>query len=68
MTSSAMLVAWSATRSKIARDQQRIQRLPDEFRTLVHALHELDEGIIAHAIDHVVHFENSLRQFDFALR
>ena len=51
---------------QIAGHQQRIQRLPHHVRALIHGLDQLDEGFVAHAVDHVVHFEHGLRQFDLA--
>ena len=51
---------------EIARHQQRVERLPHHIRALVHGLHQLDEGIVFHAIDDVIHFEDSLRQFGLA--
>src|ERR1700758_3435583 len=51
---------------QIAGYQQRIERLAHNFWPIVHSLDQLDEGIVAHAIDDVIHFENSLREFDLA--
>jgi len=52
---------------QIAGDQKGIEGLPHCFRTLIHGLHELDESIILHAVNHVVHFEHGLCQLSFAL-
>src|SRR5512141_3458105 len=49
---------------QVARDQQRVERLAHNFRAIIHRLHQLDEGIIAHTIDNVVHLEDSLRKFN----
>src|SRR5258708_12693757 len=51
---------------QIARYEERVEGLPHDFGTLVHRLDELDEGIILHAIDDVIHFEDGLGQFGFA--
>ena len=51
---------------QVAGHEQRIERLAHDFRAIVHGLDELNEGIVAHAVDHVVHFEDGLRQFGFA--
>src|SRR5437660_9724618 len=41
---------------QIAGDEQRIERLANDVRTLIHRLDQLDESIITHAVDDVVHF------------
>src|SRR5579863_2427570 len=50
---------------QIAGHQQRVQSLTDDFGVVVHGLDQLDESVVAHAVDHAVHFEHGLRQFDF---
>ena len=45
---------------QIACDKQRIECLTHNIRALIHRLDELDEGIIAHAVDDVVHFKHGL--------
>src|SRR5436305_10882012 len=52
---------------QITRDQQRVQRLAYELGMVVHALHQLNEGVVAHAIDDVIHFEYRVREFNLAL-
>jgi hypothetical protein len=51
---------------EIAGYEQRIEGLPHYFGTLVHGLHELDEGIVLHPIDDVIHFEDGLSEFRLA--
>src|SRR6266404_2750086 len=51
---------------QIASHQEGIQSLAYDLGALVHGLDQLNEGIVAHAVDHVVHFEDGLSQLDFA--
>jgi hypothetical protein len=51
---------------EIARDQQSVEGLPHYFGALVHRLHQLDECVVFHAIDDVIHFEDRLGQFNLA--
>src|ERR1700691_1060662 len=52
---------------QVAGHEQSVECLPHDFGTLIHGLDQLDEGIVFHAVDHVIHFEDSLREFDLAL-
>src|SRR5260370_9222723 len=52
---------------QVAGDQQGVQCLPDDLGPLVHGLHQLDEGVVAHAVNDAIHFENCLGKFDLAL-
>jgi hypothetical protein len=51
---------------EITRHEQCVESLSHKFRTLVHTFDELNEGIVAHAVNHVIHFEDSLGKFHFA--
>src|ERR1035438_68224 len=51
---------------QVAGHEQGIQSLPHNLGPLVHRLDQLDEGVVAHAVDHIVHFEHSLSEFDLA--
>jgi hypothetical protein len=51
---------------KIAGDEQRIERLTDDLGPLIHNLDQLNEGVVFHAIDNVIHFEDGLCEFGFA--
>src|SRR5271156_3312426 len=51
---------------EVAGHEQRVEGLAYHLGTLVHGLHQLDEGIVAHAVDHVVHLEHGLGEFDLA--
>ncbi len=59
-----MLVAWSATRSRLRATRSASSAWRTIFRPVIHRLHQLDEGIVAHAVDDIVHFEDCLRKFD----
>src|SRR4030088_1247342 len=52
---------------QVAGNQQGVQCLSHDFGSLVHGLHELDEGVVAHSVDHAVHLQNCLGEFDLAL-
>src|SRR4029077_10289633 len=51
---------------QVAGDEQGVESLPHDVGTLVHRLHQLNESIVLHAIDDVIHFEDRLGQFGFA--
>src|SRR5579871_611992 len=48
-------------------DQQSIERLADNLGTLIHRFDQLNERIVAHAVDDVIHLKHSLGKLDFAL-
>src|SRR5215469_9955551 len=52
---------------EVAGYEQGVQGLADDVGPLVHGLDQLDESVVAHAIDDVIHFEHSLRELDLAL-
>ena len=66
MTSSAMFVAWSATRSRLRATSSASSAWRVVSGSFVHGLHQHDEGFVLHAVDHVVHLEHGLRQFGLA--
>src|SRR5579863_1733879 len=51
---------------QIAGDEERVESLADRLWPVVHRLYELDKCIVAHAVDHVIHFEHGLRKLDLA--
>src|SRR5271166_2157455 len=51
---------------EIAGYKKRVESLANYFRAIVHGFDELDEGIVAHAVDDVIHLEDSLSEFDLA--
>src|SRR5580698_5704370 len=46
---------------QVARDDDRIQRLPADHRVLLHHLHQLVLDVTVHIVDLVVHCQHRLR-------
>src|SRR5579871_4796304 len=51
---------------QISSDQQSIECLAHNVGALIHGLDQLDESVIAHAVDDVIHLKHRLRELDFA--
>jgi hypothetical protein len=51
---------------QVARYEERVKSLANHIRALIHRLYQLDEGIVLHAIDHVIHLKYGLRELGFA--
>ena len=60
MTSSAMLVAWSPTRSRLRADDQRVEGLRGELGLLLDQRAERVEGGVVHLVDLVVEQEDGV--------
>jgi hypothetical protein len=52
---------------EVASDEKRIESLSGVLRLLVHRFDEHDESLVSHAVNHVVHFEDGLGEFRFAV-
>src|SRR5215471_16899281 len=51
---------------QVASDEQGVQCLTNDFGAIIHGLDELNEGVVPHAIDDVVHFKDGLGEFNLA--